>query len=377
MSRGRTEELDVLVIGGGPAGGIAGMLCARMGLHTMVVERCALPRGKVCGCCLTAAGVATLQEAGAGHVISGASRVTRMRLCSGRRSAAFAMPTYRVLSREDLDMRLWRQAQRSGAATLDATSATVHEDGTATLQRGERVWRVAPGCVIAADGIGGTSLRERAAFAWEVEEASHMGLGVTLAQAPLAMSNDELTMIVTDDGYAGLVMLPDGRVDVAAAASPASVRAAGGAVAWLTQVLAAHGADASGLRTTKVHGTPLLTRRRSNVASGNVLLAGDAAGYVEPFTGEGMTWALRTGVEVAAFAGRMVAATGERQTEVAQSWAARWQKLMAPRHASCSQVARCLRMRWMREASVILAALAPAAGSLVARHVLASREVAA
>ncbi len=377
MSRGRAEELDVLVIGGGPAGGMAGMLCARMGLRTMMVERCALPRGKVCGCCLTAAGVATLQEAGVGDVIAEANRVTRMRLCSGRRSAAFAMPTYRVLSREDLDMRLWQHAQRSGAVTLDATSATVHEDGTVTLQRSDRVWDVAAACVIAADGIGGTSLRERGVFAWDVQEASHMGLGVTLAQAPLAMSNDELWMIVTDDGYAGLVMLPDGRVDVAAAASPASVRAAGGAAAWLTEVLAVQGADTSGVRTTKVHGTPLLTRRRRNVASGNVLLTGDAAGYVEPFTGEGMTWALRTGADVAEFAGRMVAARREQRTEVAQSWAARWQELMAPRHVSCSQVARCLRMRWMREASVTLAALAPAAGSLVARHVLASREVAA
>lgn len=203
-----------------------------------------------------------------------------------------------------------------------------------------------------------------------------MGLGATIGHAPLAMTQNELTMIVHDDGYAGLVMLPDGRVDVAAAASPESVRYAGGPAAWLAALLAMHGAGATCLQGVKVHGTPLLTRRRSSVASGNVLLAGDAAGYVEPFTGEGMTWALRTGLEVATYARRMIC-QGVKQEGTAEGWSVRWRELMAPRHASCSQVARWLRTRWLRDAGVMLAAVAPIAGSMVARRVLASREVAA
>lgn len=377
MSRATTQTTDVLVIGGGPAGSIAAAQCARAGLRTMIVERCVMPRSKVCGCCLTTTGVATLERAGAGHVVADAASVTRVRLCSGRRDAAFSMPVYRVLSRERLDMRLWEFARSSGALTLDGASATVHKDGTASLGQGERTWTVAPGCIIAADGIGGTSLRELDAFAWDVRHASHMGLGARLAQAPFAMTHNELTMLVTDDGYAGLVMLPDGGVDVAAAVSPLAVRTAGGASAWLAALLASHGARAGALDGVKVHGTPLLTRRRTRVADGNVLLAGDAAGYVEPFTGEGMTWALRTGTEVVTFAQRMAAVQGPARGEIARAWTARWHALMRPRHAACMHVAAWLRTRWLREAGLLLAAAAPRAGSLLARRVLAGHEVAA
>ncbi len=371
------DMCDVLVIGAGPAGGMAATMCARAGLRTVLVERYAMPRGKVCGCCLTPTGVGVLEQAGLGHVVDDAATVTRMCLVSTARSARFAMPAYRVISRDVLDMRLVREAQRAGARFVDGTSATVHEDGRVTLQTGDRTWECVAGCVIAADGIAGTSLRELDAFAWDIAESSHMGLGVTLPVAPFAMAAGELTMLVTDDGYVGLVMLPDGAVDVAAAASPQQVREAGGAAAWLQRVLSAHGGNSRCLQHVKVHGTPLLTRRRLCVASGSVLIAGDAAGYVEPFTGEGMTWALRTGMEVSSYAQRMAQAKEHEWVSIAKAWSAHWQTLVQPRHAACLRVARSLRLPWLREAAIMLASLMPAAGREVARRVLGQHEVAA
>ena len=45
---------DVVVIGGGVAGGLAALDCARRGLSVLVVEKRAFPRWKVCGCCFNA-----------------------------------------------------------------------------------------------------------------------------------------------------------------------------------------------------------------------------------------------------------------------------------------------------------------------------------
>lgn len=61
-------------------------------------------------------------------------------------------------------------------------------------------------------------------------------------------------------------------------------------------------------------GTPALTRRRTRISEERVFVLGDAAGYVEPFTGEGMAWALASGAAVAPLAARAV---GEWRPELA------------------------------------------------------------
>ena len=59
--------------------------------------------------------------------------------------------------------------------------------------------------------------------------------------------------------------------------------------------------------SARLRGTGVMTRRRSRLGGHRVLAAGDAAGYVEPFTGEGMAWAVRS----AALAAAMLPGAGE------------------------------------------------------------------
>ncbi|MHC4407394.1 MAG: NAD(P)/FAD-dependent oxidoreductase, partial [Planctomycetota bacterium] len=137
-------------------------------------------------------------------------------------------------------------------------------------------------------------------------------------------------------GYVGATIAECGRLVAGAALQPAAVKRWGieGAVA---QVLAAAGRPplpANGLW----RGTPLLTRTRALPYEGRSLLAGDAAGYVEPFTGEGIGWAMRSGLAVAE-----VAADGWAEG-LGERWRARRDELLRPAQARCRMLTRA--MRW-------------------------------
>lgn len=156
-----------------------------------------------------------------------------------------------------------------------------------------------------------------------VRPGSRIGLGVVLdADLPSGTSgaligpppSGELVMAVGRGGYCGIVRLEDGRLDVAAAVDRRLVTEAGSPARAIARILAtatAAGRDAaafdpgrvdpalvdpaldSAVRSAAVRATPPLTRTAPLVAgSGRVFRVGDAAGYVEPFTGEGMGWAL-------------------------------------------------------------------------------------
>lgn len=62
-------EVDVLIIGGGPAGLAAGIVCARNGLRTMICEKRSLPADKPCGEGVMPTGLAHLQRLGVKHYL--------------------------------------------------------------------------------------------------------------------------------------------------------------------------------------------------------------------------------------------------------------------------------------------------------------------
>jgi flavin-dependent dehydrogenase len=151
-------------------------------------------------------------------------------------------------------------------------------------------------------------------------------------------------MAVGRSGYVGLVRDEEGRLNVAAAVDGARLRASTPEVA-VADILREAGVAPLPRNTRQVwRGTPLLDRSGSDVGADRLLRLGDAAGYVEPFTGEGIGWALGDGRAAAAVALAALEGSPENALET-------WRRYRAARRSSaeglCRILARGLRHPWV------------------------------
>jgi flavin-dependent dehydrogenase len=162
------------------------------------------------------------------------------------------------------------------------------------------------------------------------------------------------------------VRLEDGRLNLAAALDPNWVRECGGPGQAVVELIAESGWPAvPDLAELSWRGTPSLTRRARRRASHRLFLIGDAAGYIEPFTGEGMAWALTAGRAVAPLAAR---AAQEWHPDLARAWERTYRQLLGRRQLVCEGVAALLRSPWLTRTVVRLLARAPALAAPLTRY---------
>ncbi len=364
---------DILVVGGGPAGSTAALTAARLGARVWLVDRALFPRDKVCGCCLNQRAVARLEGLGLGDVMGSlhGRKLEALELHAGGRHASVRLPGGVAVSRSALDNALIEQVAATSARVLTQTDARVASDGLVTLcdKHGERTVR--PGCVIVADGLSGRSLAEHGGFVVRQRAASWIGLGAVLDEGS-GVAWGRVVMACGRQGYAGMVRLEDGRTDVAAAVSPDAVREAGGAVALLRSIFDEAGVEAPrGLEGARVIGTPRLTRQRVPLFAERVLLVGDAAGYVEPFTGEGMAWAIAGGAAVVPHALR---AAESWDAGIGHAWTRAYRKEIGRRQIACRAIACLLHRPWAMRLAVGVLAGWPAVADPILNHLNRPRE---
>jgi flavin-dependent dehydrogenase len=366
---GLPRHVDVLVVGGGPAGAMAAMTSARAGLRTLLVDRVSHPREKVCGCCLAPRGQAVLQAAGLADVLDGACRIRQVRLTCGDRAVRVPRRDTLVLSRSQMDTRLLHAAANAGVMLAWPFVASVEGDGLCRLQGpgGDRT--VHARMRVVADGLQGGALRDNPRFAWRVRRASRMGLGGFLPAGAVDVEEGEIHMRVDRAGYVGMVRLPDGRIDVAAAIRPEALREHGSAANGIMALLRGALRDPAAVRAAAWHGTARLWRNRPHLHGTDTLIAGDAVGYVEPFTGEGMGWALATGAAAGAHAAAVL--HGQAST---QAWAARVRALTGQARMRCGVVACMLRHPWLVQGAIGSAAVLPGMAARVAASLGAAHD---
>jgi flavin-dependent dehydrogenase len=375
---------DAVVIGAGPAGAVAALMLARQGVRVLLVEKASHPRYKVCGGCVGAAALRLIEQLDIANVITdlAGQAITELRLHAGRQAYSISLPTGLSVSRESFDAALVRAAIGAGTHYIDQTSARV--EATSSQQAHVRL-RTAHSCetlstklVLAADGLAGTSLAGETQLATSVRAASRIGVGTIVESDALAetslVERGSIGMHYAPGGYVGLVRVERDRLNLAAAFDPAYVRESGGPAEAVARHLDASGmACPVALREALYTGTPALTRRRQRLASTRVLVIGDATGYVEPFTGEGMTWAMLSAVLAVPLA---MEAIEQWRPELARQWQAKHASSIGKKQRACRLVSAISRHDFVCRNVIKLLSLQPALGRAAVRYVSGVERVA-
>ncbi len=371
------ERWDLVVIGAGPAGSLAAREAARGGARVLLVDRASFPRQKICGCCVNGAAIGVLTEVGLGDLLrqNHACELHAVRLASAGHFANIRLSEGVSLSRERFDTALIQAAIDAGAEFLDRTQAVI---GNATpeareivLKSGTTEQAASAKAIVVAGGLGCRVFADADSDERLASPSSRVGAGTVLDAAPTEYSSGTIFMACHKHGYVGLVRLEDDRLDIAAALDADAIKGQGGIAKLVVQILNdARLPIPESLDHADWHGTAKLTQHRERVVAERCFFIGDAAGYVEPFTGEGMAWALASGRAVAPIVVQYLQDGGE--TAARRSWEDMHRRLLAKRANLCRCVSRVLRYPAVVNVAVRLLAYAPSLAQPVVRSLNAS-----
>ncbi len=352
------SSCDVVVVGAGSAGSLAALRLARAGCDVVLLDRARFPRRKVCGACVGPGALATLEAEGLGARVRalGGHSLYRMELRGDRGHSTIRLGGNLAVSRQALDHTIVSAAQDAGATFFDGCRgriASVNDDGV-ELDTGLGLIRA--GVVVDAAGLADTVQPFGEARSSRTEPDSLIGAGAVFPLEAFTLAPGILRMVVGAHGYVGFVRVEDGTVNVAAALTPHAVAEWGldGAVRRLLSDAGVAAASAPPEEPWK--GTPPLTWSPRELASSRVFRIGDAAGYVEPFTGEGMAWALEGAVRVTPF---VEAGVARWDDELIGSWTREYDRSIGRSRRTCRLLARGLRSRTLVRLAIALTAHAP------------------
>jgi flavin-dependent dehydrogenase len=315
-------HVQVLVVGGGPAGSSAAWHCAQAGLEVCLVDRARFPRAKPCAEYVSPEGSRILHAMGALETLEvQAAQLDGMVVHApsgdrihGEFVARHGFRGFRDrglgIRREILDTVLLERARAAGVRVVEQAKVEqlVHDtDGTVTaavLRTELGTQSVHASLVIGADGLRSVVSR-RLGLARQSRWTRRIALVAHYRDVADVGSLGE--MHVTREGYVGLARVSDGLVNVALVVPQRSAGAMpNGRDAFLESWLRAQPSlaprFAKATRVTPVRATgPFASRAKRPWAPG-AMLTGDAADFFDPFTGEGIYSALRGGELLAEFA---------------------------------------------------------------------------
>ncbi len=329
-------QYDVLVIGGGPAGTAAAWHAARGGLRVLLTEMGRPGQDRVCGEYVSQEATPVLERMLARQspeVLAAAPRMSWLRLAP-QYGPARRVPLPRPglgISRPRLDAALWQAAQSAGAEAMAETrvravraaaagyeiemesvrrepARTVH--ARALVVACGRWWRIA--------GLSSPADHRHRDGNWAGVKARFI-----MPERPES-KQPAVELYCLPEGYCGLAPVEDGRVNVCCLIRRERLRgtASGGIqsmAAWLNEAAVNHELKArlAGARQVTATVTTAPVRLGEGAArQAEHLLAGDAAGFLDPFTGDGIARALCGGARAG-----MLLATASQSGE--RNWPAR------------------------------------------------------
>jgi flavin-dependent dehydrogenase len=340
-----SETFEAVVVGAGPAGSSAAAALAERGHSVLLLEKDVFPRHKVCGEFLSSDALLSLERIKMKESVERATteRMSRgaVHLASGK-AIPFALPAPAIgISRYRLDDLLARRARAAGADVrfnARVLSAAPRPGGGFRVRF---VHRQAELDVEAAAVIGawgrwdaldralerGFLGRRSRFFGWNRDFVGKTGF-----------LEGEVRLYLFYGGYCGLSRVEEGAVNLAGVVSEEVWKRAGGG--WPAVVdRARRGNPALERDLARMEPGPIgflgtgpvfLTRKPP--AENGILMAGDASGVIDPFSGEGQAAALASGILAAECAERLIDGKLSRE-ECARLYGEEWRKRFARRFA--------------------------------------------
>lgn len=354
-------EADVLVVGAGPAGAAVSILLARQGYRVLLVDRATFPRDKACAEYLSPACNQFLAQLGVLEAVLAASpqrlqgmRVTNHRGCScwgrfvhhGQCLYGLALPRLvldhllvQQACREGVECRtgLWvRQPLLEGQRVSGIQGVQAHQQVTVRAR-----------LVIAADGLHST-LARRLGLVRRVRWLQHVALVTHYAGVHPLQPWGEMFLIPA--GYIGLAPVSDTLVNVSVVVRAAHLAAAQQPPeVFVARTVQSHPElqqrFARAVRAKKLLVTGPMAQRTACPQHDSILFIGDAAGFFDPFTGQGIYLALHSAVLAATVAHRALC-SGDLSARQLRSYVLAHQQAFRDKYRLSALIQLGLRVPW-------------------------------
>lgn len=368
----RSSPYDAVIVGGGPAGSMTAALLAGRGFRVVLLDRAEFPRDKACGEYTSPETEAVLARTGALQAVeqAGARRLHSMRVISPKglivtmeysRPGEAGGKSVLATTRRSLDAALVEFARSRGAEVRERVKveAVTLQDGRAAgvvTRSGGGSVEIPARLVVGADGVHSAVVRSLgigAPVRWP------LALGMVAHYSGYNGLDEWGEMHVSSAGYAGLAPQSGGLLNVGLVMPMSRAKLHNSTAAgdrFSRFALSFPGVAerlAGAVRRSPVRGVGPIGARVRRTSGPGYLLVGDAAGFFDPFTGEGVYKALR-GAELAA----EVAAGALERDDLSSASLARYSALRRREFTAKDMVCRLVHL---------LVAVPPAMDYVVAR----------
>lgn len=373
MMQLKEKTFDVVVVGGGPAGCAAAIRLCKEGLKVLLVEQKKFPREKLCGEFISPECFTHFEELGVLDAMSMAGgtelRETVFYARNGRsisiQNEWFKSGSYALgLSRAEMDARLLKRVRDVGVEVLEETQASgllFDKERVCGVQlRNETGEEFSVETKLAIDATGRARSLSRHAKKEKRERAKFVAFKTHLSGAWISQEHSEI--YVYRGGYGGCNRVENNLYNFCFIASAEDTKKCGSdAERVMREVVFKNKRAAESLRDARIagdwHAVSIESFGRGNLVPADGLLTiGDAAAFIDPFTGSGILLALES-ARIAANAITKNYKESENFKTLAREYQKQYSATFDSRLRFCSLLRRAAFVPFMAEATIIVLSL--------------------
>ena len=307
---------DVIIAGAGPAGSACATLLAREGLSILLIDKSKFPRDKICGDCINPASWKYFDLLGVSEAfrrldlrIIESIRITNL---SGKEIVIKALTNsarpFFAIRRSILDNLLLQNAMREGSEFLEETTfldANLEDAWHVLVRHNNGIESYRCDYLVGADGRNSTVANKIGAWSRSKPSVvSQKRIGIQWHSDFQSGIGSEVRLYTMKDGYFGIVNVDDQNSNIAMVTNPNVARKAlDNFTEFIEESIFSNPTTRRYAKHLEPHNEVVMTFPINPVRrywrKSKSFLAGDARQTVEPFTGEGVSFALEDGIRTA------------------------------------------------------------------------------